>query len=210
MTDPTQATELDMVVGALISVHPDEDRAAFEEEQEMVAAWQDTLRQAGVQVDLLAHPGTEVWEGGIETIGSLYQLSRLATHLERGDDITGVLEDGPVIYDDLDPAVTDVWDGMVKTRFPHLVNLQGVGSYYLPVDFAEPVIFPAADDEAGEDEEDEVFFGSSVQLQRELTDLADLLQQARIPSRSAAYRCMEVLREAAAQSLRYNLPIIVW
>jgi len=207
MTDPTQATELDLVVGSLISIQPEEDRIAFEEEQETVAEWQDQLRQEGIQVDLLTQPGTEVWEGGIETIGALYQLSRLATHLEQGSDIAGVLEDGPVIYDELDPAVTNVWDGIATTRFPHLVNLQGVNSYYLPADFPEPVIFPVTTEE---EEQDEIFFGSSVRLQRELTDLAELLKQAQMSTRTAAYRCLTVLREATAQSVQYSLPIIVW
>lgn len=207
MTDPTRTTELDLVVGSLITTRPDEDRATFEEEQESVAQLQDQLREEGIEIDLLAQPGTEVWESGIETLGALYQLSRLATHLERGDDIAQVLEDGPVLYDELDPAVTDVWDELRTTRFPHLVNLQGTSSYYLPVDFAQPIRLPFENEEG---EQDEAFFGSSVQLQRELTDLADMLPKAQVSTHTAAYRCLDVLREAAAQSLRYHLPVIVW
>lgn len=200
-------TEIDLIVGSMITVRPEEDREAFEEEQEMVSLVQDQLREEGIFVDLLAQPGTEVWEGGIESLGALYQLSRLATHLENGDDIAQVLEDGPVLYDDLDRAVTDVWDELAPTQFPHLVNLQGINSYYLPIDFAQPVWLPFENEEG---EEDEAFFGSSVRLQRELTTLEEILRRANVPTRSGAYRCLEVLHEAATQSLNYNLPIIVW
>lgn len=208
MTDPTRINELDLVVGSLITTRPDEDRAAFEEEQESVAQVQDQLREEGIDVDLLQQPGIEVWEGGIDTVGALYQLSRLATRLERGDDITQVLEDGPVVYEEeLDPAVTDVWDALAQTRFAHLVNFQGINSYFLPVDFAVPIVLPFENEDG---EQDEAYFGSSVQLQRELTDLTGLLQQAHVSTQTAAYRCLETLREAAVQSIRYNLPIIVW
>jgi hypothetical protein len=207
MTDPTQITELDLVVGSLITTRPDEDRAAFEEEYETIAQVQDQLREEGVVVDLLSQPGAEMWEGGIETLGALYQLTRLAVHLEHGHDIATILEEGPVIYDDLDRAVTDVWDNLTTTRFPHLVNLQGINSYYLPVDFERPLWLPG-EDEAGE--EDDSYFGSSFQLQRELSEVVDLFRQAGIPTQSAAYRCLEVLCAAADQSLRYDLPVIIW
>lgn len=200
-------TELDLVVGSMITVRPDEDREAFEEEHEMVALVQDQLREEGIFVDLLAQPGTEIWEGGIESLGSLYQLSRLASHLEQGDDIGQVLEDGPILYDELDRMVTDVWDDLRQTQFPHLLHLQGINSYYLPVDFAQPRWLPFENDEG---EEDEAFFGSSVALQKELTNLEELMRQANVPTASTAYRCLETLREAAMQSVRSNLPIIVW
>jgi hypothetical protein len=200
-------TELDLVVGSLIKVRPDEDREAFEEEHEMVSLVQDQLHEQGIMVDLLAQPGVEVWENGIETLGALYQLSRLATHLEKGEDISDVLEDGPVLYDELDRAVTDVWDELATTRFPHLINLQGINSYYLPVDFPQPLWLPYENDEG---EEDEAFFGSSVRLQRELSDLREMLKQADVSPGSEAYRCLDVLHEAATQSLNYHLPVIVW
>jgi hypothetical protein len=134
-------------------------------------------------------------------------LSRLATHLEKGEDISDVLEDGPVLYDELDRAVTDVWDELATTRFPHLINLQGINSYYLPVDFPQPLWLPYENDEG---EEDEAFFGSSVRLQRELSDLREMLKQADVSPGSEAYRCLDVLHEAATQSLNYHLPVIVW
>lgn len=207
MADSSRVTELDLVVGSLITVRPEEDRAAFEEEREMIADVQDQLREEGVEIDLLAQPGAEVWEGGIETLGELYQLSRLATRLENGDDIADVLEDGPVITDDLDRTVTDVWDDLKPTRFPHLVNLQGINSYYLPVDFDQPLRLPFENEEG---EEDEAFFGSSSLLLRELTDLEELLRNANVPTRVAAYRCLKTLRDAALQSTRNGLPIIIW
>lgn len=207
MADPSRATELDLVVGSLITVRPDEDRAAYDEEREMIADVQDQLREEGIEVDLLSQPGVEVWEGGIETLGELYQLSRLATRLENNDDIADVIEDGPVITDDLDRSVTDVWDDLRPTRFPHLVNLQGINSYFLPVDFEQPIRLPFENDEG---EEDEAFFGSSSLLLRELTDLEELLRKANVSTRIAAYRCLQILREAALQSTRNGLPIIVW
>jgi hypothetical protein len=200
-------TELDLVVGSLITVRPDEDRAAFDEEHELVSEVQDQLRHHGIVIDLLGQPGTEVWEGGIESAGALYQLSRLATRLEQDDDISAVLEDGPVIYDELDRAVTDVWDDMANTRFPHLVNLQGIYSYYLPVDFETPIWLPM---ESEEGTEEEAFFGSSVRLQQELTTLREMLHQAEVPAKSAAFHCLDVLHEAATQSVKNSLPIIVW
>jgi hypothetical protein len=156
---------------------------------------------------MLRQPGAEVWVNGIESLGALYQLSRLAVYLERDEDITGVLEDGPVLYDELDRAVTDVWDELVQTRFPHLVHLQGINSYYLPVDMAQPIWLPFENEEG---EQDEAFFGSSVRLQQELTSLEELMRQARVPSSSTAYHCLNVLREAASQSIQHNLPVIVW
>jgi hypothetical protein len=203
----TDVTELDLVVGSMITVRPDEDRAAFEEERETIADVQDQLREEGVEADLLSQPGVEVWEGGIETLGELYQLSRLATRLENGGEIADVLEDGPVITDDLDRSVTDVWDEMRPTRFPHLVHLQGINSYYLPVEFAQPLRMPFEDEEG---EQDEAFFGSSVLLLRELTEVEELLRANQVPSQTGAYRCLQTLREAALASTRNGLPIIIW
>jgi hypothetical protein len=209
MADHSRVTELDLVVGSLITTRPDEDREAFEEERDTIAEVQDQLREEGVVVDLLAQPGVEVWEGGIDTLGSLYQLSRFATRLEHGDSVAEVLDDGPIIYDDdLDRRVTDVWDDLATTRFPHLVNLQGINSYYLPVDFAQPLRLPFEDDESGE--EDEAYFGSSLALQRELAELSQMLLAANISTNSEAFRCLEVLREAADKSVTYDLPVIVW
>ena len=206
MSDTSRVTELDLVVGSLITVRPEEDRAAFEEERETISDVQDQLREEGVEIDLLSQPGVEVWEGGIETLGELYQLSRLATRLENGSEIADVLEDGPVIGDDLDRSVTDVWDELRPTRFPHLVHLQGINSYYLPVEFATPLRLPFEDDEG----EDEAFFGSSPLLLRELTEVEELLKQNNVPSGTTAFRCLRILRDAALQSTRNGLPIIVW
>lgn len=208
MADPQNITELDLVVGSMITTRQDEDREAFEEERDTIALVQDRLREEGLDVDLLAQPGTEVWEGGIETLGSLYQLLRLARRLEAGDDISQVIEDGPVIYEDtLDPAVTDVWDSLAVTRFPHLVNLQGIHSYFLPLDFASPLKLPFEDEEG---EEDEAYFASSIRLQSELVEVEGMLRAANIPQASAAYRCLQVLRTAADHSAQFGLPIIVW
>ena len=207
MSDVDQPTELDLAVGSMITVRPDEDRAAYDEEYESVSLVQDHLRDEGIDVDLLAMPGTQVWEGGLPNMGALYQLSRLAVHLERGDDLGEVIEDGPVIYDELDRVVTDIWDELTQTRFSHLVNLQGINSYFLPVDFALPVWLPFENEDG---EEDNAFFGSAYALQRELAELAPSLIAAGVSHQAEAYRCLELLREATDQSVSSGLPIIVW
>lgn len=207
MSDLDQPTELDLVVGSMITVRPDEDRAAYTEEYESVSAVQDQLRDEGIDVDLISQPGTELWEGGLENMGALYQLSRLAVHLERGDDVAEVIEDGPVIYEDLDRAVTDIWDELTKTRFAHLVNLQGINSYYLPADFEQPVWLNFENEDG---EEDSAFFGSAHRLQAELAELAPLLLKAGVSHNADAYRCLDLLRTAAARSIETGLPVIVW
>lgn len=207
MSDVDQPTELDLVVGSMITVRPDEDRAAYTEEYESVSAVQDQLRDEGIDVDLISQPGTEIWEAGLEHMGALYQLSRLAAHIERGDDIADVIEDGPVIYEDLDRAVTDIWDELAKTRFAHLINLQGINSYYLPADFEQPVWLNFENEDG---EEDSAFFGSAHRLQAELVELAPLLSNAGVSQNSDAYRCLELLRTAAARSIESGLPVIVW
>lgn len=207
MSDTEQPTELDLAVGSMITVRPDEDRAAYTEEYESVSAVQDHLRDEGIDVDLISQPGTEIWEGGLENMGALYQLSRFAVHLERGDDIADVIEDGPVLYEDLDRAVTDIWDELAKTRFAHLVNLQGINSYFLPADFEQPV-WLSFENEDGDD--DNAFFGSSYRLQAELAELAPMLLKAGVSHQAEAFRCLELLRVAAAKSIETGLPIIVW
>lgn len=200
MTDAP--TELDLVVGSLISVRPDEDLAEFEEQRDAISELQDLLRERGIVVDLLSRPGVELWEGGIETLGALYQLSRLAARLERDADIQAVLDDGPVIYEnDMDRFVTDIWDEMVKTRFAHLINLQGNDSYYLPLEFDPPIWLPEAN---------EAYIGSAVVLQKELTEVAELLRAAGVPPQTQAFRCLDVLRIGAAQSVQADMPLIVW
>lgn len=207
MSDYDQPTELDLAVGSMITVRPDEDRAAYAEEYDSVSAVQDQLRDEGIDIDLLSMPGTQVWEGGLQNMGALYQLSRFAVHLERGDDLAEVLEDGPVIYDDLDRTVTDIWDELTKTRYTHLVNLQGINSYFLPADFEKPVWLSFENDDG---EEDSAYFGSSYRLQGELAELGPLLIRAGVNSNAEAYRCLELLREAAAKSIETGLPVIVW
>lgn len=207
MSDYDQPTELDLAVGSMITVRPDEDRTAYAEEYESVSAVQDQLRDEGIDIDLLSMPGTQVWEGGLQNMGALYQLSRFAVHLERGDDLAEILEDGPVIYDDLDRAVTDVWDELAKTRYSHLVNLQGINSYFLPADFEKPVWLSFENEEG---EEDSAYFGSSQRLQGELAELGPKLIGAGVSHNAEAYRCLELLREAAARSIETSLPVIVW
>jgi hypothetical protein len=209
MSDYDQPTELDLAVGSMITVRPDEDRAAYDEEYESVSAVQDQLRDEGIDADLLSMPGTQVWEGGIEHMGALYQLSRFAVHLDRGDSVDEIIEDGPNLDDDenLDRAVTDIWNELAKTRYSHLVNLQGINSYFLPVDFEQPVWLAFEDEEGNEDS---AYFGSSQRLVGELGELGPLLVKAGVSPRSEAYRCLETLRSAAEKSIETGLPVIVW
>ena len=210
-------TELDLVVGSMFTTRPEEDRELFDDEREWLSDIQDLLREEGVEVDLLSRPGVEIWEGGIERFMDLYQLRQIAAYLELDHDIAPLLKDGPPSDGDPDPLLAAIWDGEQPTRFPHLINHQADGGYYLPVDFAEPIWLEAEeepteadDDEDVEDDEPFISFGSSVGLQRELAELAGMLQQAGVPSQSAAARCLQVMRTAADQSVANGLPIIVW
>jgi hypothetical protein len=210
-------TELDLVVGSMFTSRPEEDRELYEDEREWLSDIQDLLREEGVEVDLLSRPGVEIWEGGIDRFMDLYQLRQIAAYLEQDRDIAPLLKAGPPNDGDPDPLLVAIWDGEQPTRFPHLINHQADGGYYLPVDFAEPIWLeaedePAADAEEEDAEDDEPFisFGSSVGLQRELAELAGLLQQANVPSQSSVARCLHVMRTAADQSVANELPIIVW
>jgi hypothetical protein len=205
-------TELDLVVGSMFTTRQDEDRDLFEEEREWLSDIQDLLREEGVEVDLLSRPGVEIWEGGIDRFMDLYQLRQIAAYLEQDRDVAPLFKLGPSSDGEPDPLLVAIWDGEQATRFPHLINHQADGGYYLPVDFPEPIWLEAEDDEPSEEESDEPFisFGSSVGLQRELAELADMLQQAGVPSQSAPVRCLQVMRAAADQSVANELPIIVW
>jgi hypothetical protein len=206
-------TELDLLVGSIFTTRPEEDRELFEEEREWLSDIQDLLREEGVEVDLLSRPGVEVWEGGIEHFLDLYQLRLLAAYLEQGRDIAALLSTQLDDAAEPDPLLAAIWEGEQPTRFPHLINHQADGGYYLPVDFPEP-IWLEFDEEALEDSNDMqepvVSFGSSIGLQRELADLEPMLQQAKVSMRSPAYRCLAALREAATQSVSNDLPIIIW
>ncbi|HNP87455.1 MAG TPA: hypothetical protein PKK78_15005 [Kouleothrix sp.] len=211
MSDRT--TELDLVVGSMFTTRPEEDRELYEDEREWLSDIQDLLREEGIDVDLLSRPGVELWEGGIDRFMDLYQLRQLAAYIEKGRDVKDVLSANVPDDGEPDPVLVAIWDGEETTRFPHLINHQADGGYYLPVDFAEP-IWLEADEEVAEDDEDAedpyISFGSSVGLQRELAELSGLLQQAGVPASSGPMRCLKVLREAADQSIANDLPVIVW
>jgi hypothetical protein len=206
-------TELDLLVGSIFTTRPEEDRELFEEEREWLSDIQDLLREEGVEVDLLSRPGLEIWEGGIEHFMDLYQLRLLAAYLEQGRDIAPLRDFKPDDASEPDPLLAAIWEGEQPTRFPHLINHQADGGYYLPVEFPEP-IWLEFDEEALEDGHDihepVVSFGSSIGLQRELAELEPLLQQAGVAGQSAPYRCLKSLREAADQSVNNDLPIIIW
>ena len=207
-------TELDLVVGSMITTTAQEDREAYEQEREWLQDVQDLLREEGIELDLLAQPGTEVWEGGIESFYDLYQLRRLAAHLERGDDISALQREESPDGEDVDDLLADIWDDEVTTRFPHLIKHQGDGGYYLPADFAEPIWVDYGDEDEDESddlaEEDEaVSFGSSIGLMRELSEVEQLFQQANVPQ-NGPRRALQVLKTAAQQSIDSSLPIILW
>ena len=216
MSDMAEATELDLLVGSIFTTRLEEDRELFEEEREWLSDIQDMLREEGIEADLLSRPGVEVWEGGIDRFMDLYQLRLLAAYLEQGKDISSIMT-LPEDHDgEPDEALVAIWQGEAQTRFNNLINHQADGGYYLPVDFAEPVWLEVEIDEEEEaeddiDEEDRVVsFGSSVGLQRELAELANMLQSAGVPSSNPASRCLVVLKTAADQSVSNDLPIIVW
>jgi hypothetical protein len=206
-------TELDLVVGSMFTTRPEEDRDLYEDEREWLSDIQDLLREEGVEVDLLSRPAVEIWEGGIDRFMDLYQLRQIAAFLEQGRDVSALIKAGPPSDGDPDPLLVAIWDGEQPTRFPHLINHQADGGYYLPVDFAEPIWLEAEEEPTEDEDEDDdhfISFGSSVGLQRELAELDTMLQQARVPSQSSVVRCLQVLRTAADQSVANELPIIVW
>jgi hypothetical protein len=203
-------TEIDLVVGSMITMRPDEDRAAYEEELESLQDVQDILREEGLEVDLLSQPGTEVWEGGIQSFYDLYQLKRLAAHLERGDDPQAVLNSASMDSEEIDDLLADIWEDASSTRFPHLIKHQGDGGYYLPANFAEPIWLDSGEeDEEALDEDTAVSFGSSVGLLRELTEVEDLFKQHSVPQ-GGHTQALQVLKTAAQQSIDNGLPIILW
>ena len=214
MADTTHMTELDLLVGSIFTTRPEEDRELFEEEREWLSDIQDLLREEGVEADLLSRPGVEIWEGGIEHFMDLYRLRLLAAYLEQGRDIAPILDPDADLEIEPDPLLAAIWDGEQPTRFAHLINHQADGGYYLPVDFPEPIWLEFDQDEDGDGEElieeSVVSFGSSIALQRELVELDQILKQANVSQQSAPYRCLQVLREAADQSVANDLPIIVW
>ncbi|HEX5691968.1 MAG TPA: hypothetical protein VFX76_18265, partial [Roseiflexaceae bacterium] len=209
MTDSASMTELDLLVGSIFTTRPEEDRELFEEEREWLSDIQDLLREEGVEVDLLSRPGVEVWEGGIEHFIDLYQLRLLAAYLEQGRDIAALRDIEPDDASEPDPLLAAIWEGEQPTKFPHLINHQADGGYYLPVEFTEP-IWLEFDEEALEEgsdmQEPVVSFGSSIGLQRELVELEPMLQSSGVSTRSPAYRCLTALREAANQSVSNDLP----
>jgi len=205
-------TELDLVVGSMITTRPDEDREQYEEEHEWLQDVQDLLREEGVEIDLLSQPGTEVWEGGIRSFYDLYQLRRLAAHLERGNDVGSLLSGPAADGEDVDELLADIWDEEAQTRFPHLIKHQGDGGYYLPIEFAEPIWVEYGDDDdedEGLEQDNTVSFGSSVALLRELTEVEALFQQNNVPA-GGPREALQVLKTAAQQSVDTGLPIILW
>lgn len=216
MTDSTD--ELDLLVGSMFTVRPEEDRELYEEEREWLSDIQDLLREESIEVDLLSRPGVEIWEGSIEHFRDLYNLRLLAAYLEQGRDIKPILAkvEQNSIDDEIDPLLASIWEGDQSSRFMNLINHQAEGGYYLPTDFAEPVWVEFDSDEIiDEDDVDAesdmvVSFGSSMGLQRELVELENMLVQAGVSTNSPPFRCMQVLRAAADQSVTNDLPIIVW
>jgi hypothetical protein len=205
-------TELDLVVGSMITTRPDEDREQYEEEREWLQDVQDLLREEGVEIDLLSQPGTEVWEGGIRSFYDLYQLRRLAAHLERGNDVGSLLSGPAADGEDVDELLADIWDEEAQTRFPHLIKHQGDGGYYLPIEFPEPIWVEYGDDDdedEGLEQDNTVSFGSSVALLRELTEVEALFQQNNVPA-GGPREALQVLKTAAQQSVDTGLPIILW
>lgn len=207
MTDA--AAELDLVVGSMITMRPDEDREAYEEEFENLQDVQAFLREEGIEVDLVSQPGTEVWEGGIGQLEDLYLLKLLAAHLEQGHQPQSVLNSAALDGEEVDELLASVLEGETPTRFIHLINHQGEGGYYLPVEFAEPIWLAEEDDDDGVDEDTAVSFGSSVALRRELTELEQLFKERNVPQ-GGYTQALGVLKTAAQQSMDNGLPIILW
>jgi hypothetical protein len=212
MSDGMPTHELDLVVGSMITVSPEDDRAMYEEEKSWVEDVQDLLREEGIEVDLVSMPGSEVWDGGIATFADLYNLRRLAAHAEKGNDLNS-LSAADDDDDEVDPLLADIWEGVEQTKYVHLINHQGEGGYYLPVDFEEPIwLSYEGEEEEGDDwnDEDVVSFGSSPALIRELTELEGRLGGVQSDLARGAAQALRTMREAAQKSVEHSMPLILW
>ena len=212
MSDGMPTHELDLVVGSMITVSPEDDRAMYEEEKSWVEDVQDLLREEGIEVDLVSMPGSEVWDGGIATFADLYNLRRLAAHAEKGNDLNS-LSAADDDDDEVDPLLADIWEGVEQTKYVHLINHQGEGGYYLPVDFEEPIwLSYEGEEEEGDDwnDEDVVSFGSSPALIRELTELEGRLGGVQSDLARGAAEALRTMREAAQKSVEHSMPLILW
>ena len=212
MSDGMPTHELDLVVGSMITVSPEDDRAMYEEEKSWVEDVQDLLREEGIEVDLVSMPGSEVWDGGISTFADLYNLRRLAAHAEKGNDLSS-LSAADDDDDEVDPLLADIWEGVEQTKYVHLINHQGEGGYYLPVDFEEPIwLSYEGEEEEGDDwnDEDVVSFGSSPALIRELTELEGRLGGVQSDLARGAAQALRTMREAAQKSVEHSMPLILW
>lgn len=210
-----QDNEITLVVGSVFNYTPAEDRESYEEEREWVQQLQDTLRQEGVVIDLMTNPGVQIWEGGIRRYGDLYRLSQAAVYIERGMDITPLLNKKFTEEEDIDPILQQIIEGELETQFPHFIKPDGDPFFYLPVEFAEPIIIPIEPEEGDEFDEDDdsdnvVSFGSSPRLQQELYRLSMLLVQMQVPANHPIMRCLASLRQATELSITSDLPIAVW
>ncbi|HYF65066.1 MAG TPA: hypothetical protein VD886_19730 [Herpetosiphonaceae bacterium] len=184
----------------------------YEEEKSWVEDVQDLLREEGIEVDLVSMPGSEVWDGGIATFADLYNLRRLAAHAEKGNDLNS-LSAADDDDDEVDPLLADIWEGVEQTKFVHLINHQGEGGYYLPVDFEEPIwLSYEGEEEEGDDwnDEDVVSFGSSPALIRELTELEGRLGGVQSELARGAAQALRTMREAAQKSVEHSMPLILW
>jgi hypothetical protein len=196
----------------MITVSPEDDRAMYEEEKSWVEDVQDLLREEGIEVDLVSMPGSEVWDGGIATFADLYNLRRLAAHAEKGNDLNS-LSAADDDDDEVDPLLADIWEGVEQTKYVHLINHQGEGGYYLPVDFEEPIwLSYEGEEEEGDDwnDEDVVSFGSSPALIRELTELEGRLGGVQSDLARGAAQALRTMREAAQKSVEHSMPLILW
>lgn len=204
--------ELDLLVGSLITVQPTANNEQYQKEHAIVAAMQSQLHNARITCDLLSAPGSIFWRGKIVNLGQVYQLARLAVRLEQEVTLAPVLKDGAVLSDEIDPFIGKVWkhpqskDGPA-TAFPQIVYLQGIYSYYLPVDFAQPVWLPM---KTHQKQLQDVFFGSSVQLLTQTQQLSAMLQKAQVPADTGALQCLEALKQGAEESMAAGHPLIVW
>lgn len=206
--------ELNLVVGSIFTVTPQEDKAAFESERQWVEEIQDLLRGENINIDLLANPGTMIWEGGIRHGVDLDRLCLIAAYMENGMDFQAILNRPSKEEDDTDPLLERIWEDELDTQFPHLIKHQALDGYYLPIDFPEPIWFLPESDAEGEDpdnEDVEIFsFGSAPALIRELYILRGLMQQFEISPKHATMRCLNALMEGAQTSVNTDLPLLIW
>jgi hypothetical protein len=196
-----------LAVGSLLQHTPDESPGEYEDERERLTDMMAWLAEEGVEMDLLADPGRQVWEGEIADFAHIYHLRVLAAHVGAGRDIGKLKLARLQRTEEPDPLLSEIWQGDVTSPYDHLINHSLTDGFYLPVDFESPIWAQGSDDG---DEESIVSFGSAVALERELRELKAALDAEHLSARHPAYVALLTFEAAARNSVAHRLPVSIW